>query len=222
MFKRVGKAISRYFYIKFKRYALWPTWRLLFTALLFLIIGVLLLRSNNQTALNKYQDVLKADQFGGAVYEKLEELQDYTFSHMNSNLDQPVQLVYTYNRDADQVFREAQARLNSSGSVESRDIYLEAQKECESRGIPITTRAQCVSDYVLSNNPEFNQDQLEVDLPDKSLYSFEFSSPRWTWDGAGIALFLSLIFFLGAIFRTLLAWFLRRRWTSWENKYLRG
>lgn len=214
---RVDKYLRALVYKRFQRYASWPTWRLIFTSLFLLSLAVLFLRNNNSTALQKYREVIKADQNGGSVYEKLEDLQRFTFSHLNSGISQPVQLVNTYNRDAQKVFNDAQNKLELSGQTE--DIYLKAQKECESHGIPITARAQCAADYVLSNNPTVDQSQLKVTLPDKSLYSFEFTSPRWAWDAAGISLLLSLIFLSGAIFRTFLAYYLRGRWVSWEDKY---
>jgi hypothetical protein len=216
--KRVDKLLGRYLYTRFRRYAVWPTWRLFFTSLLFLLVALFFLRSNNITALEKYRQVIKADENGGSVYEKLDDLQKFTFSHLNSDIGRPVQLVNTYNRDANEIFEKAQEELNATGA--SSDIYLTAQKECEARGIPITARAQCVADYVLSNNPNVEQEKLEVKLPDKALYSFRFPSPKWVWDAAGISLALSLIFFMGAIFRMALARYLRRRWVNWDKKYL--
>jgi hypothetical protein len=222
MIKKVGKLIGNYLYRKFKRYAIWPTWRLIFTSIFFLAAGLLFLRQNNITALEGYHQVIKADQNGGSVYEKLDQLQKFTFGHLNSNIGQPVQLVNTYNRDAQKVFEEAQARLDAQdGSDSQRDVYLEAQKACEARGIPIAARAQCAADYALANNPGIESSKLEVKLPDRSLYSFQFSSPRWAWDGAGISILLSAVFFVGAMFRMTLAWYLRKRWVSWDDKYLR-
>ncbi len=216
--QRVGKWIGSILYKKFERYATWPTWRLIFTSLFFLIIAVFFLRSNNKAALEKYREVIKADQNSGSVYEKLEDLQSFTFHHLNSDLGQPVQLVNTYNRDAQKIFNEAQGRIDAAGG--EQNIYLNAQKECESRGIPITARAQCAADYVLENSPSSSQNQLKVNLPDKSLYSFRFTSPRWAWDAAGTFILLSLIFLSGAVFRTLLAYYLRRRWSRWDGRYL--
>lgn len=218
--KRVGRAIKHYFYTKFRRYALWPTWRLFFTSLLFLLAGLFFLRSNNLTALDKYREVLKADKNSGSVYEKLDNLQKFTFGHLNSDIGRPVELVGTYQRDSQKIFTAAQSSLTEDG--QKPDIYLQAQKTCEAKGIPITARAQCAADYVLDNNPDIEQDKLKVKLPDKALYSFEFTSPRWVWDPAGISLALSLIFFCGAIFRMILARYLRHRWSRWDDKYLRS
>lgn len=217
--KLFGKSVTRYVYRKFRRYAVWPTWRLIFTSLFFFGIGIFFLRSNNITALEKYRDVIKADDNNGSVYEKLDDLQKYSFGHLNSGIGRPVQLVNTYNRDAEKVFIVAQSKLNVEGG-EKKDIYLEAQKACEAKGIPITARAQCAADYALANNPGIEQDKLAVSLPDKSLYSFTFSSPRWAWDAAGLCLLIAGLFFFGAIFRILLAWYARKRWVAWDKKYL--
>lgn len=218
--KWVGRVIKQYFYTKFRRYAVWPTWRLFFTSLVFLLVGLFFLRSNNLTALAKYREVIKADKNNGSVYEKLDDLQKFTFGHLNSDLGRPVELVGTYERDAQKIFTAAQSTLTADG--EKSDIYLQAQKTCEAKGIPITARAQCAADFVLENNPDIEEDKLKVKLPDKALYSFEFTSPRWVWDGAGISIVLSLIFFSGAILRMLLARYLRRRWSRWDDKYLRS
>jgi hypothetical protein len=182
------------------------------------MVGIFFLRTNNSLALQKYREVIKADQNNGSVYEHLEDLQRFTFSHLNSDIGQPVQLVNTYNRDAQRVFDLAQVKLSAAGG--EQDVYLKAQKECESRGIPITARAQCAADYVLTNNPSLKQSELKVNLPDKALYSFRFAGPRWAWDAAGISILLSLIFLVGAIFRTLLAYYLRKRWARWDRRYL--
>lgn len=207
-----------YLYTRFRRYAVWPTWRLFFTALIFFVLGLFFLRSNNVTALEKYRSVIKADENNGSVYEKLDDLQKYTFSHLNSGVGRPVQLVNTYNRDADKIFAVAQNMLDKDGK--KKDVYLEAQKICEAKGIPITARAQCAAEYVLANNPNIEQSKLEVSLPDKALYSFEFSSPRWAWDGAGLCIFIGVLFALGALLRMLLGRYARKRWVSWEGQYL--
>lgn len=219
MEKSLGRRFFGYFYKKFRRYAVWPTWRLFFTALLFFVLAVFFLRSNNITALEKYRAVIKADENNGSVYEKLDDLQKYSFGHLNSGIDRPVQLVNTYNRDANRVFLVAQAKLDAENGG-AKDIYLEAQKACEAKGIPITARAQCAADYALTNNPSIDQKKLIVTLPDKALYSFTFTSPRWAWDAAGICLLISFLFFFGAIFRMIFAWYARKRWVDWDKKYL--
>ena len=216
--KRVDKLLGGYLYKRFRRYAVWPTWRLLFTSFFFFGLGLFFLRSNNITALEKYRSVIKADENNGSVYEKLNDLQNYTFSHLNSDVGRPVQLVNTYNRDANKVFSVAQDRLDRDGK--KRDVYLEAQKICEAKGIPITARAQCAAEYVLANNPDIEQAKLEVNLPDKALYSFDFASPRWAWDAAGISLFIGALFVFGALFRMLLGRYARKRWVGWDRKYL--
>ncbi len=219
--KRVDKLFGKYIYQKFRHYAVWPTWRLFFTSLFFFVLSIFFIRSNNVTALEKYREVIKADENNGSVYEKLDDLQHYTFTHLNSGVSRPVQLVNTYNRDANKVFEVAQNKLDAeSGGASKKDIYLEAQKVCEAKGIPITARAQCAADYALANNPGIDQKKLSVTLPDKALYSFTFSSPRWTWDAAGICLFISVAFFVGSILRMILAWYARKRWVNWDAKYL--
>lgn len=216
--KRVDKLLGGYLYTRFRRYAVWPTWRLLFTSLFFFGFGLFFLRSNNITALEKYRSVIKADENNGSVYEKLDDLQYYTFSHLNSGVNRPVQLVNTYNRDANKVFSVAQSKLDKDGK--QPNVYLDAQKICEAKGIPITARAQCAADYALANNPSIEQSKLEVSLPDKALYSFEFASPRWAWDAAGVSILIGILFLVGVGVRMLLARYSRRRWVSWDKQYL--
>lgn len=216
--KRVDKLLGRYLYKRFRRYAVWPTWRLFFTSLFFFGIGIFFMRSNNITALEKYRSVIKADENNGSVYEKLNDLQTYTFTHLNSGVGRPVQLVNTYNRDANKVFSLAQSQLDKDGK--KKDVYLEAQKICEAKGIPITARAQCAADYVLANNPDLDKDKLAVTLPDKALYSFEFASPKWAWDAAGVSILIGFIFAFGALARMLLARYARKRWVGWDDKYM--
>jgi hypothetical protein len=221
MLKRVVKPIRAYLYSKLRRYSVWPTWRLIFTSLVLLCSAFFVLRLNNQTALKKYREVLLADQDRGNVHEKLEDLREFTFSHINAGINRPVELVYTYRADAEEVLAK---KAEQASSQEQRDLYLEGQKECEARSLQITLRAQCVADYVNTKRQELGapeQDSVEkVRLPDKALYSFKFNSPRFTFDLAGVLFVAAGFFLLLAIFRMMLGWWVRRKWSGWEAKYL--
>ncbi len=215
-FSAVGY-LKTYTKAKLKKYASWPSWRLVFTCLFFLALGFVWLRLNNQEALRKYHAVLKADQLDGNVYEELAKLRDFTLTHMNSGLRQPVQLVYAYNKDAEQIIKASSSSLNADPNY-----YLDAQKECEAKGIPITARAQCVAEKVSSANPESGQPatNAKINLPDKALYSFKFNSPRFSLDWAGLSFLISFFFALIFIFRMLIARWVRKRWPSIEDAYL--
>jgi len=128
-------------------------------------------------------EVVAADESGGDVGAKLKALNDHIFRHMNTQIVRPVELVGTYNR-------QAQAVIEAANKNTGRDIYGEATQNCERRGIPLTSIAQCAADYALANNPV---GATKITLPDKNLYKYSFSSPRWTPDLAGFMVLFTVV-----------------------------
>lgn len=158
------------------------------------VICIFALRSNNLQALKLRDNVVKVDQQNSDIEKALRELRAYIYSHMNTNLSSgpnaikpPIQLKYRYER----LVAAEQARL---GTENSR-IYTEAQAECEKKfpkGLSGSGRIPCITDYVASKGVKQN------DIPD-SLYKFDFVSPRWTPDLAGLSLIaasIALAFFV--------------------------
>jgi len=170
----------------------------LILAVLFVIVAVFSLRSNNQHMLKLRQAVYTADTNNTDVQAALADLQAYVVKHMNTNLSSgnnpihpPIQLKYTYNRLVTQQ-SSAQIAANSQ-------IYTDAQKYCEnqnSKDYYGTNRVPCVEAYASSHSVS-KATPISADL-----YKFDFVSPRWSPDLAGwsiVATILSLVAFLKVI-----------------------
>src|SRR5690606_29227248 len=74
-------------------------------AVMFLVIGAYSVRQNNLTAIDLRKEVSRVDEQNGDVETALRELRMFIYSHMNSelgggasNVQQPVQLKYRYER----------------------------------------------------------------------------------------------------------------------------
>ena len=172
-------------------------WVRLSAPLLFIpIIGLVIfsalfvygMRQNNVTMLNLKQKVIIADEQDGDIEGALQELRSFVTTHMNTNmrnsgsLEPPLQLVNEYNR----AVADLKAKQNDQDSANK--VYQDAQARCETGAIPLTARAKCIQDYVSANVGSTN----EPLLPAKELYIFDFASPKWSPDLAGISLILSI------------------------------
>lgn len=168
-------------------------------AVLFFIVGLVALRQNNLTALKLRDNVAQVDEQNGDVEAALRTLREHIYSHMNSNLaggstniQQPVQLKFRYER----LLSVEKARV----SQENEKIYNDAQIDCERRfpaGLSGSTRIPCIEEYVSSRSVK------EQVIPD-SLYKFDFISPMWSADLAGMSLLFSAVFLLLFVVRLFL------------------
>ena len=167
----------------------------LILAVIFIIIAIFSLRSNNEHMLKLRQAVYGSDINNTDVQGSLAKLQAYVVKHMNTNLSSgnnpvypPLQLKYTYNRLVEQ--------SASAQTTTNRQIYTDAQKYCESQIAKDNNRSNqvtCVSAYVQTHPVA-----KSLDIP-AELYKFDFISPKWSPDLAGwsiLAAVLSLIGFL--------------------------
>lgn len=136
--------------------------------------------------------VIAADKSGKNLSQAIEELNTHIFDHMNTTTVRPVELVYTYNR-------EAQARIEAASKKKGNDIYQIAAKACERQGVPLTSIAQCAAQYALKNGGEVGPQKIT--LPDKSQFVYSFASPRWTPDAAGISVLLTVVLLLWLLIR---------------------
>lgn len=175
-------------------------WYLVLAFLISLVVTSWLLRSNNLRMIKLREAVVVADQNDGDIEKALTELRSYVNSHMNTDLrsngefaidEPPIQLVNQYNK----AVKEAQKAASiSGGNVSSQEIYTAAQNVCQSRGVPVPAIAQCVQDYIAERNAAILPETVYVP---KELYSFDFISPKWSADFAGISLLVT--FALGIV-----------------------
>ncbi len=180
----MNKRRLHHFYTKFR---LLNTKVIIILLIISSLITILSLRQNNLTAIKLRDNVLAADEKGGDVEAALRELRQYTYTHMNTDLTSgasstqyPVQLKYTYDR-------LVQAEKDRVSKVNEK-IYAEAQAICEMRfpiGLSGSGRIPCIEDYVSQNGTR------ERPIQD-SLYKYNFVSPQWSADVAGISLVISV------------------------------
>ncbi len=181
-------------------------WYFLAACLLSGFVAVTALRHNNLTALALRNQVLQVDKQNGDTEAALKKLRQYVYAHMNTNLASstsvypPIQLKYRYER-------LVQAEKDRVAAAPT-DIYHDAQKYCEKvspesffgRG-----RLPCVQSY-LDSHPLAQAQPI----PD-SLYKFDFVSPVWSPDLAGISLVLFVFFLMLFLIR-----FLLNRWFQYQ------
>lgn len=152
--------------------------------------ALLALRHNNVRAIELRDELIQVDKENGDVEAKLSELRTYIYSHMNARLSNdnsiypPIQLKYTYERLA--------AAEKQRVTTANEKIYNDAQKTCEAllpRGLSGSTRLSCIQQYVDTKGTRENP------VPD-ALYKFDFVSPVWSPDLAGILVLASLVFLI--------------------------
>lgn len=167
-------------------------WQLLLVLVIFTVSTVYFLRQNNLQMIKLRNAVVAADEQDGDVSGTLLLLNKHVFHHMNTEIVRPVELVNTYNK-------QAQAAIEAANKGSGRDIYAEATAACERRGIPLTSIAQCAADYAAKNNPGVGQ--TKINLPDKNRFIYTFATPFWTPDAAGFSLLITVVVFLWVVAR---------------------
>jgi hypothetical protein len=194
-------------------YGKWHHWRII--SLVILITGlvassglcVYALRQNNLTMVRLRTAVYETDANGGDVETALNNLRQFVYSHMNTNLrsgsssEPPIQLVNRFNAAV-----EAEEARIAALTGAANQVYVDAQRQCEISSVPLTVRAQCIQDYVSAHGTGIPQ----LNLPDKSFYTFDFASPTWSPDLAGYSMLAAIGFGLLLIIRIVTGLFIRR------------
>jgi hypothetical protein len=170
------------------------------------LIAVNALRHNNQTMIQLRADVYATDQADGDVNSALNNLREYVYGHMNTNLSSggnaikpPIQLKYTYER-----LLETQQQ---TAAASNSQIYTEAQTYCQAlvpAGVSGRGRVSCVQDYVTSHGVK------TTPIP-TGLYQFDFISPTWSPDLAGWSLVAAVLTGLGFALSFLMQLLIRRK-----------
>ena len=158
--------------------------------LISLVVSIVALRHNNQTMVKLRQAVYQADKTSQDVNRPLNDLREYVYSHMNTNLSSggnaikpPVQLKYTYER--------LQAAAQKKADEANSQLYTDAQIYCQQQNsvdFSGRNRVPCVTAYVTSHGG------AQAKTIPVSLYQFDFVSPSWSPDLAGWSLVLTVIF----------------------------
>lgn len=177
-----------------------PHWSLLVISVFFFIISVFALRANNHKMITLRDAVFVADEQDGDIEAALKALREHVHSHMNTSLTAgdnairpPIQLKYRYER----LVIAAKAAQNTNNET----IYTDAQNYCEqqiSTGFSGSNRLQCIREYIDRNGVQ----TTEVTIPD-DLYKFDFVSPAWSPDIAGLSLAAALLSLAAFVFISL-------------------
>lgn len=170
------------------------SWYLLVLAAVFAGLAVYGLRSNFAHMVELRQQVYVADKAGRGVDQALQELRDFVGHHMNTDLSAgestvhpPIQLKHTYDR-------LIRAKSEQTNDYNAR-IYTAAQDYCE-RKIPNAVigkyRIDCIEEYVADH--DVSTTYISADL-----YKFDFYSPRWSPDLAGLSIVAAVLCVAGFI-----------------------
>lgn len=178
------------------------TWQLLIILLLVAFVAATFLRLNNLGMVERRDAVLQADERGdkAAIERSLVALQHYVSAHMNTNLQNGLYLENEYQRDRDAALEAASEAQNPNSST-----YQQASVDCQSRfqGGTESFRndyVQCVIERVA----ELNQGEDPVaglQLPRADMYHYNFTSPLWSPDFAGIFVLIAILIIVIIIFR---------------------
>lgn len=194
---------KRYLHHLWRRFRVLKPWYFLVIAVVFGVISIFALRSNYENMVKLRETVYAADEQNGDVSGALNNLRNYVYQHMNTNLSSgntgiypPIQLKYTYDR-------LVQAHGTDTAAQNAR-IYTEAQAYCErqnSADYSGRNRVPCIEEYVSKHSVG-----KTAAIPD-ALYKFNFISPTWSPDLAGWSLFIAVTSTVAAIFL-----FILQRW----------
>ena len=167
-------------------------WQLLLLLIPLLFISATFLRMNNLGMVERRGAVLTNDQNGNtdAIQRSLADLQAYVSHHMNASLGKGLYLQYSYNRAYDAALTAASDRTNPNSAV-----YQQASIECRARwqGNVESFRndyVQCVLQRVEALSPGKDA-AAGAHLPIADNYRFDYVSPVWSPDFAGLFVALS-------------------------------
>ncbi len=179
---------------------------LLIPAVFFLILGVYGMRQNYSEMVKLRTAVYTADEQNGDVNTALNNLRKFVYSHMNTDLSSgdvsikpPIQLKYRYERLA----KAEQQKADSTNAAVKKN----GEQICLAQYpgyIFNSNRVNCVAKYISDHS-------VKPKSISSDLYKFDFVSPTWSPDLAGISLLISLIFFSAVIVRALMGLWYRFR-----------
>jgi hypothetical protein len=127
-----------------------------------------------------------------ATKQGLIELQRYVSAHMNTSLGNGFYLEHQYNRDKEAALTAATSTTNPNSAV-----YQQASIECRNRfqgGVASFRNdyVACVAERVRALSPSTDP-SVGLKLPKAESYYYNFASPLWSPDLAGIMVLFCLI-----------------------------
>jgi hypothetical protein len=167
-------------------------WQLVLLLVPLIFLSATFLRMNNLGMVERRAAVLAADKAGNpdTVQRALADLQSFVSGHMNTDMGKGVYLQASYNKAYDSALSSA-ADTNNPNST----VYQQAALTCRSRFVGGVQSfrddyVQCVVDQVSQLAP---QATATAALPKADDYRFDYVSPLWSPDFAGLFTLLTAI-----------------------------
>lgn len=190
------------------------TWQLVILFILACFVAATFLRLNNIAMVERRSAVSEADKGGDAksIQERLYDLQRYVSGHMNTDLGKGVYLEYSYKRDIQKAYVEAENNPTSG------NIYKKAQEVCAPQFTHWSEAyVQCTYNE-LSKYPASSQLIDNVQIPRANVYLHDYVSPIWSPDFAGFSVLICVVILIILISRfigvLILRIMLQRRYKS--------
>jgi hypothetical protein len=166
------------------------TWQLILLLILLTGLSAYLLRQNNLGMVERRNLVKQADESSGDVVPALSDLQHYVSTHMNTGLGEGIFLEHTYQRAYDQVVQQAAGSITANNQA-----YKDVEAGCRQQYIKVgsfSTYLKCIENGLKSLTP--GKDPLaSVKAPPQELFKYNFVSPAWSLDWAGLAALATLL-----------------------------
>lgn len=166
-------------------------WQVLILFILMSVVAATMLRINNVQMSKRLESVLAADEAGdvGSVEERLYDLQEFVFAHMNTSTG-TIFLEQTYLNRVQSLVNDAK---NTISSTPEQNAYKTAAEICDRKFAGYTSAyAQCFLDEVNKHTTTVNQ-PLEIKNLDPMLFTHSYAAPTWSPDWAGFAVLIWLM-----------------------------
>lgn len=187
------------------------TWQLVALLLLMGFVAATFLRLNNIGMSQRFDSVIAADKVENnqVIQERLYDLQRFMSDHMNTKMNNGIDLKESYNRDTKKAYD-----LSSQDSNPNGNIYKKVQDVCAPRFDHWSRDyVQCVTDE-LAKYPAANDLVSSMNLPKTALYHYDFTSPIWSPDFAGWSILICVAILSMIVIRLiavgLLKWLIHR------------
>ncbi len=167
--------------------------QLVFILILLMVVSATLLRINNVKMIKRRDAVMSADKKNSPIEleERLKELQNFTYSHMNANTG-PFFLEHTYQREAQKMIDAVNANDDSD-----EDKYAQIRQKCDSQkkrgGLRLYINCyKTEMNKIGSSNSNYDT-KVKVKMPNINLYRQDYSSPAFSFDWAGLSVIATII-----------------------------
>lgn len=182
------------------------TWQLIIILILSIGASAYLLRQNNLGMVERREAVKLADENNGNVKQALLDLQHYVSQHMNTGLGDGLVLQSAYQRAYNAALQKS---LNTTNP--NSQLYTQVELECRSvfaRTHSFPQYTQCAHDKLSSLAP--GQDPLaKFTPPATELFRYNYVSPAWSPDLAGLMVLLTGLIGLIILSRSIAYWAIR-------------